>query len=89
VQFEWDEAKRRANIKKHGFDFMEAVKVFDGLVVTVEDTWRDYGEPRFISLGLLEGRVVYIAHTERDDRIRIISMRKANSYETKSYLDQI
>lgn len=89
MQFEWDEAKRRANIRKHGFDFIDAAKVFDGLVVTVEDTRRDYGEPRFISLGLLEGRVVYIAHTERGNHIRIISMRKANSYEAKSYLDQI
>jgi uncharacterized DUF497 family protein len=89
VQFEWDEAKRRANIKKHGFDFKDAAKVFDGFVVTVEDTRQEYGEPRFISLGLLEGRIVYIAHTERGNRIRIISMRKANGYEAKSYLDQI
>lgn len=87
--FEWDEAKRRANIKKHGFDFADAAKVFEGFVVTVEDTRQDYGEPRLIALGLLEGRVVYIAHTECNNHIRIISMRKANKYETESYFDQI
>ncbi len=70
VRFEWEEAKRKANIRKHGIDFAGAEKVFDGYTVTVEDTRFAYDEHRFISLGILAGGVVAVAHTERGDAIR-------------------
>jgi uncharacterized DUF497 family protein len=85
MKFTWYESKRQANLKKHGFDFADAQQVFDGPVMTVEDD-RDYGgEQRFNSTGFLGVRVVTISHTESDDEIHIISMRKATPHETESF----
>ena len=67
MRFEWDEAKRESNLLKHGIDFIEVEKVFEGETVTILDVRLDYGEERFITLGLLDGRVVVIVHTETDD----------------------
>jgi uncharacterized protein len=64
MRYEWDEAKRLANIQKHGIDFVGIEKVFAGTTLTILDDRFDYGEPRFMTLGLLRGRVVVIAHTE-------------------------
>ena len=83
--YEWDEAKRRDNLVKHGLSFEDASLVFAGRCATFEDKRYGYGEERFITLGQLEGRVVVIAHTRRGKRTRIISMRKANSREQKIY----
>ena len=66
VRFEWDEAKRRANVRKHGIDFVDVPSVFRGVTVTLADTRFDYGETRFVTLGLLKRRVVVVAHTEQD-----------------------
>ncbi|TEU22295.1 MAG: BrnT family toxin [Anaerolineales bacterium] len=85
MHFEWDEQKNQINIRKHGFDFADAPAVFAGVTFTFEDDRFDYEEQRFITLGMLAGKVVVIAHTERDDRVRIISMRKATKYEQKLY----
>ncbi len=63
--------------------------VFDGETVTIEDDRFAYGEQRFVTLGLLQGRVVAVVHTERADHIRIISARKATKYEQRSYFEQI
>jgi hypothetical protein len=87
MQFEWDEAKRLSNIQKHGIDFLGIDKVFAGQTITILDDRTDYGEPRFVTLGLLQGRVVVIAHTETDDVIRIISVRKATKHEESSYFE--
>ncbi len=54
--FTWDEAKRRANLRKHGIDFVDAPKIFEGLMFTAEDDREQYGEHRFLTLGLLEDR---------------------------------
>lgn len=81
MRYTWDEAKRRKNIKKHRLDFADAGIVFDGLTLTFEDDRFDYGEQRFITIGMLAGVFVVIAHTEEDDAIRIISMRKATKHE--------
>ena len=84
--YEWDEAKNRINFAKHGLDFSDAEQVAAGPCVTFVDDRFDYGEKRLITLGLLAGRVVVIAHTPRgEDRTRIISMRKANRREQKIY----
>jgi hypothetical protein len=60
-----------------------------GSCATFEDTRIDYGEPRFITFGFLEGRMVVIAHTPRKDKTRIISMRKANNREQKTYQERL
>lgn len=85
MKFTWDEAKRKANLVKHGLDFAEAGIVFSGATFTFEDDRFDYGEQRFITIGMLYGEVVVIAHTERRDVIRIISMRKATRNEQQIY----
>ena len=89
VNFEWDEEKRRSNLQKHGTDFGDCEAVFGGLTVTVLDDRTSYGEARFITFGLLSGRVIAIAHTEMDDTIRVISMRKANRREQEKYFESI
>ena len=73
---EWDATKSRENLAKHGLSFRDAEAVFAGSCVTSEDARRDYGEPRFITLGLLKGRTVVVAHTPRGERTRVISMSK-------------
>ena len=81
MRYTWDEAKRQNNLKKHRLDFADAEIVFDGLTLTFEDDCFDYEEERFITMGMLDGEIVVIAHTEREDETRIISMRKATKHE--------
>jgi len=87
--FTWDETKRRANLAKHGIDFRDAARIFDGPLVTVEDTRERYDEPRYVALGLLEGVVVSVVHAERRDGARIISIRKALKHETRFFFSKI
>ena len=82
MRFTWDESKRRANLRKHGLDFADAGRVFDGPMVLFEDMRVDDREQRMIGIGLLDFLVVLIVHVESPDEIRIISMRKADSDET-------
>jgi uncharacterized protein len=90
MTYEWDDQKNVANRIARGLDFADAERVFDGLVLTTEDERQNYGEPRFNSLGLLEGRVVNITHTPRgEDVTRIISMRKATKNEEKIYFKEV
>jgi uncharacterized DUF497 family protein len=85
MQCEWDAAKNRSNFAKHGLDFADAELVFADPCVTFVDYRFDYGEERFVTLGLLAGRQVAIAHAPRGEATRIISMRKANRREQKIY----
>ena len=88
LRLDWDETKRESNIRKHGIDFIDVGKIFEGYTVTIlEDI--DYGENRFVTLGLLSGRVVVVSHTETDKAIRIISVRKATKNEEASYFEEI
>ncbi len=87
--FEWDEEKKQTNFSDHGLSFEDAETVFSGERVTFEDTRYDYGEPRVVTLGQLEGRTVVIAHTPRGENTRIISMRKANSREQKTHKERL
>ena len=89
MKFEWDKNKRLANIRKHGFDFTDVATVFDSDTVTVEDDRYNYGEQRFITFGLFQGRVIAVVHTENDDLVRIISARKASKYEQQIYFEQV
>jgi uncharacterized DUF497 family protein len=74
-KYSWDGAKNEANFVKHGLRFEDAELVFASPCVTFEDDRFDYGEGRFITLGVLENRLVVIAHAPNDDGSRIISMR--------------
>jgi uncharacterized DUF497 family protein len=85
----WDPKKRLSNIRKHGIDFAVAARVFEGVTLTAEDRRFPYGEQRFLTLGVINGVVVSIAHTESQHSIRIISIRKATRYETLQYYAQI
>ena len=89
MNFIWSEAKRQANLKKHGLDFADAVQVFSGPLVLFENNRADYGEQRMIGIGLLDSLVVLIVHVESDHEIRIISMRKADRDETNIYYRNI
>ena len=89
MQLDWDEGKRRSNIRKHGIDFIGVEKVFESKTVTILDDRFDYGESRFITLGLLNGRVVVIAHSETRELIRVVSVRKATKNEEENYFKEI
>ena len=89
MEFTWSEAKRAANIKAHGLDFVDAQSVFEGLTYTFEDDRFSYGEQRFVTLGLLAGIPVSVVHTESKYEIRIISFRKATKRESQIYFDAI
>lgn len=74
MNFTWHESKRKANLKKHGFDLADAERVFSGPTITEEDA-RDYGgEQRFNTTGFLETVIVTICHTESETEIHSISM---------------
>ena len=85
--FEWDEKKDRANTKKHGVSFNEAVTVFrDPLSITVADPEHSEAEYRFLDIGMTDqGRLLVVSYTERSARIRIISSRLALPMERKAY----
>ncbi len=84
--FEWDEAKAAANIRKHKISFQEARRVFDDLFILIEqDLNEDFGEDRYIATGIVEGLLLTVIYTERGVRIRIISARKADNNEQRKY----
>jgi hypothetical protein len=87
--FEWNESKRLSNLRKHGIDFRDAAGVFAGPTLTAEDHRFPYAERRFLTLGLLRGTVVMIVHTEREDAIRVISMREVSHGEAETFFNQI
>ncbi|MBP7002093.1 BrnT family toxin [Amaricoccus sp.] len=82
---EFDPVKRQATLDERGLDMAEAGLVFAGDVITVEDDRRDDGEPRYVTVGRLRGRIVFVAWTPRGDARRIIRMRKANDRERAIY----
>jgi uncharacterized DUF497 family protein len=81
MRIEFDEVKRQRTLAERGLDFARAAEVFAGINVTFDDQRADYGEPRFNTVGLLDGRMVVLAWTTRGEARRIISMRKANERE--------
>ena len=89
MEFSWSETKRSANLKAHGLDFVDAPRVFEGATYTFEDDRFSYGEQRFITLGLLAGIAVSVAHTETKHEIRIISFRKATDREAQIYFSEV
>lgn len=86
MKLEWDEAKNRANIRKHGLDFADAEEMFRGVLVVHPDTREDYGEDRWIGLGMIGGRLAAVIFAVRSpETIRIISLRKADHEEREEY----
>lgn len=86
MKFEWNQEKNESNIAKHGLDFADAPRIFRlPLRITLDDR-QNYGEERWIGLGMLDGRIIVIVFTEPDaETLRIISLRKALPYERKLY----
>lgn len=86
MRFEWDEEKNKANIRNHGFDFADAWEIFLAPVLVALDDRENYGEDRWIGIGLLRTRVVVVLYTERsEETIRVISLRKALTHERNQY----
>ena len=84
-RFEWDDEKARVNAINHGgVTFEDACLVFDDLfAVAREDNRRDYGETRFVQIGMAAGRLLTVVYAMRGDRIRIISARKSEPIERR------
>ena len=86
MRYTYDARKRASNLKKHRLDFEDAPQVIESdRTVTFEDRRFDYGEQRFITLGVLRGVVVVITTAEADEEIRLISMRRAEHNEEEIY----
>lgn len=85
MDIEWDQRKNLVNQAKHGLCFEDAALVFAGRTIVAEDNRREYGEPRYNAVGLLEDVVVFVSVTIRGEALRIISMRPANRKERKVY----
>jgi uncharacterized DUF497 family protein len=90
LEFEWDKAKAKANFRRHGVSFDLAKTVFkDPFAIERLDDREQYDEERFVIIGVAEGKVVlFVAYTERQERIRIISARRATQYEQDDYFRQ-
>jgi uncharacterized DUF497 family protein len=87
VEFEWDPGKAAENLKKHGVDFAEASTIFgDPLELAIPDPDHSEGEVRFLSLGLsAAGRLLVVAYTEREGKVRLIHARVAAPKERRAY----
>lgn len=85
MEFEWDEEKRLANVRKHGVDFLDMPGIFKNPMLEQIDEREDYGEERTIALGMTAGAVYRVVFTLRGSRIRIISAMKASRNEQEIY----
>jgi len=89
-EFEWHDTKAEANLQTHGVSFDLAKTVFkDPFAIERLDDRKDYAEERFVIIGMAEGHVLlFVAYTEREDRIRIISARRVTQHEQDDYYRQ-
>jgi hypothetical protein len=90
VLFAWDPSKSEANLKRRGFDFEFATRVFEGRAVVTEDCRRDYGERRFTAIGVIGSMPFTVVYTDRETADgtkvrRIISARRSNRRERAGY----
>ena len=87
MEFEWDHAKARRNLTRHGVSFHEAATIFgDSMAITFSDPDHSVGEERFLTFGVsLKGRLLAVIHTARGSSVRIISARRATRRERKIY----
>jgi uncharacterized protein len=88
-EFEWDEAKAARNLASHGVSFEAARLAFDdAFAVSREDRRQDYGEDRFILLGMVQEHLLVVSYTMRSERVRIISARLAEPRERRRYHEE-
>ena len=87
MEFHWDTNKNLNNIKKHGIDFIDAIEMFQHPLLACIDNRKDYGEERWVGIGILKGIIAVIVFTEDDikNSIRIISVRKATKNESEKF----
>jgi uncharacterized protein len=87
--FEWDARKARRNYQKHGVTFHAARRAFtDPFMVEILDEREDYGEARFLLIGMVDGQLLSVIYTERRGRFRLISARRATKDEQDHYFTQ-
>ena len=86
MDFEWDDSKAEDNYSQHGVDFVDATRVFlDPNRIERLDTSRDYGEDRYQTIGFVEDAILFVVYTERGERLRLISARRATLRERDAY----
>ena len=85
MRFEWDPAKRIVNVQRHGVDFELATRIFEGPVLERQDDRRDYGETRWVAIGMINAIELTVCYTDRGLTRRIISARKANRDERNAF----
>ena len=89
MTFTWDKAKAKSNLAKHGVSFDDAKRAFADLyAIEYYDDRQDYKEERVILLGMVDGEVLSIVYTERDESISLISAKGAAKNEKKNYFEQ-
>ncbi len=87
--FEWHAAKARINYNKHGVTFETAKRVFaDTFMVEVLDDSEDYGEERYLVIGMVDAQLLSVVYTPRQGRFRLISARRATKDEQNHYFKQ-
>ncbi len=86
--FEWDEQKNRSNKAKHGISFERARAVFaDRSALDLLDSREDYGEERWLTIGVAQGELLAVVNTQRGETYRLISARKATREEIHAYVE--
>jgi uncharacterized protein len=83
--FEWHEPKRQSNLVQHGIDFEDAKEIWQGEVLEVPSEQDEHGEQRYMAYGVLEGRIIAVVFTWRGTVRRLISARRARTYERRHY----
>lgn len=90
MNFQWDDQKNAANLKKHGIRFEEAAQIFLGPTITSVDVRKDYGEVREVTIGRIQNLAyLVVVHTDREGTTRLISARRAKLSERRRYDDYI
>ena len=88
MQITFDPSKNRQNLEKHGVSLADAVALEWDTLIAMPDRRKDYGEQRFIGFVLKEDRLFCIVFTDRGDKRRLISLRKANAREVERYVSE-
>lgn len=88
IMWDWDEAKRESNRRKHGVDFAEVAEFDWATALIFLDDRQDYGEDRRVALGLIGARVHHLTFTTRFGKVRVISLRRANRREQRRWTNR-
>lgn len=85
MKIEGDEAKRQTTLRERGLDFADVINLDWDAAITIEDERFAYQEPQHVTFARLRGRLLVLAWCWREDRVRVISLRKANAREVRKY----